>query len=66
VRFSDCQLHSVDFEQARLASVDFRGSELAHPRGDLSALRGAIVDSVQLVDLSHALAAQLGIVVRYD
>jgi uncharacterized protein YjbI with pentapeptide repeats len=62
VRFSDCQLGSADFTKAELAHVDFRGSELALA-GSVLGLRGAIVDPLQLMDLSRTIAHELGIVV---
>jgi hypothetical protein len=49
-----------------LSEVDFRSSELIDPRGDPLALRGAIVDSLQLIDLAPLLAARLGIRVADD
>lgn len=63
VRFSGCQLTGTDFTKAELAHVDLRGSELALG-GSLLDLRGAIVDSLQLMDLSRPLAHELGIVVE--
>jgi uncharacterized protein YjbI with pentapeptide repeats len=63
VRFAGCRLARVAIDDARLAAVDLRGSELA-PEGDVHALRGAIVDSVQLVELGPLLAHGLGIEVR--
>ncbi len=62
VRFSDCQLGSADFTKAELAHVDLRGSELALA-GSVLGLRGAIVDPLQLMDLSRTIAHELGIVV---
>ena len=62
-RFSGCSLRGTLIDEARLAGVDFRGSRL-EPEGDVLALRGAIVDAVQLVELGPLLARGLGIVVR--
>jgi uncharacterized protein YjbI with pentapeptide repeats len=64
VRFDGCQLGEADFTKATLHKVDFRGSELSGLGGSLLDLRGAIVDSLQLMDLSPQLAAELGIVVE--
>lgn len=63
VRFSGCQLLETDFSRAELDAVDLRGSEL-ELAGSVLGLRGAIVDSPQLVDLSRAMAAELGIEVK--
>jgi uncharacterized protein YjbI with pentapeptide repeats len=62
-RFAACRLRRVAIDDARLNRVDFRGSDLA-PEGDVLALRGAIVDAVQLVELGPLLARGLGIEVR--
>jgi hypothetical protein len=45
--------------------VDFRGSEL-EPVGDVSGLRGAIIDPVQLAGLAPLLASAAGILVDSD
>jgi len=63
VRFEDCRLGGADFSRAGLEAVDFRGSQLALA-GSLLGLRGAIVDPLQLMELSRPLAAELGIEVR--
>lgn len=63
VHFDGCQLTGTDFTKATLSHVDLRGSELALG-GSLLGLRGAIVDSLQLMDLSRPLAHELGIVVK--
>jgi uncharacterized protein YjbI with pentapeptide repeats len=61
-RFSGCQLTAADFTKAELAHVDLRGSELALA-GSVLGLRGATIDSLQLMDLSRTIAHELGIVV---
>lgn len=63
VRFEGCRLAEADFSRAALEAVDLRGSELTLA-GSLLGLRGAIVDSVQVMELSRPLAAELGISVR--
>jgi uncharacterized protein YjbI with pentapeptide repeats len=62
-RFAACQMAAADFSKAELAHVDLRGSDLALA-GSLLALRGATIDSLQLMELSRPLAAELGIAVE--
>jgi uncharacterized protein YjbI with pentapeptide repeats len=62
-RFAASRLLRVGIDDARFAGADFRGSELS-PDGDVTALRGAVVDAVQLVELGPLLARGLGIEVR--
>jgi uncharacterized protein YjbI with pentapeptide repeats len=62
-RFSGCQLGAADFTKTELAHVDLRGSELALT-GSVLGLAGATIDSLQLMDLSRAMAHELGIVVK--
>lgn len=62
-RFVGSQIRRAHFDNARLSHVDFRGSDL-QPLGDVLGLRGAIIDSVQLVDLAAVLAQGLGILVE--
>jgi hypothetical protein len=63
VRFEHSRLRRVMIDGLRLERVDFRGSML-DPEGDITALRGAIVDSLQIVELGPLLARGLGITVR--
>lgn len=65
VRFEGCRLLEADFSRAEMEAVDLRGSELGLA-GSLAGLRGAIVDSTQLIELARPLAAELGIEVRDD
>ena len=44
-----------------MTEVDLRGSDLSALGGDVAALRGAIVDSSQLIDLVRPLATATGI-----
>jgi uncharacterized protein YjbI with pentapeptide repeats len=62
-RFADCRMRRVVVDGLRLLRVDLRGSTL-EPDGDMSALRGAVIDSLQLVELGPLLARGLGIDVR--
>lgn len=58
-----CSLHRVLIDKLRLRAVDLRGADL-EPDGDVTALRGATIDPVQLVALGPLLARGLGIDVR--
>jgi uncharacterized protein YjbI with pentapeptide repeats len=60
VRFSGCQLGAADFSKAELSHVDFRGSDLALA-GSVLGLHGAIIDPLQLMELSPTIAHELGI-----
>lgn len=62
-RFVACTLRRVVLDHARLRAVDLRGSDV-EPDGDVTALRGATIDPVQLVALGPLLARGLGIDVR--
>ena len=61
--FSRCQLVEADFSKAVMSLVDLRGSEL-RLAGSVLGLRGAIIDPLQLMELSRTLAQQLGITVE--
>lgn len=60
VRFDHCQLEETDFNGAELTDVDLRGSDL-RLGGDVAALRGAIIDTGQAIDLAPRMAASLGL-----
>jgi uncharacterized protein YjbI with pentapeptide repeats len=60
VRFESCDLHEADFSQATLETVDLRTSTITDVRG-VGSLKGATVDSAQLLDLAPSLASELGI-----
>jgi uncharacterized protein YjbI with pentapeptide repeats len=59
-RFRGCSLVGTYFQGAKLTKVDLRGSKL-EPDPPVTALRGATIDPVQLVDLAAALARDCGI-----
>ncbi|HEV7938759.1 MAG TPA: pentapeptide repeat-containing protein [Solirubrobacteraceae bacterium] len=61
--FSGCQLLEADFSKSELTRVDMRGSGLALS-GSVLGLRGAIIDSLQLMELARTLASELGITVE--
>lgn len=61
--FSRCQVLEADFSKADLALVDLRGSELRFA-GSVLGLRGAIIDPLQLMELSRTLAQELGITIE--
>jgi hypothetical protein len=53
----------ADFSKAEMSFVDLRGSEL-RLAGSVLGLRGAIIDQLQLMELSRTLAQELGITVE--
>lgn len=61
-RFSGCLMQGTDFTKAELDGVDLRGSELGLT-GGVEALRGAIVSTVQAIDLTAPLAEAAGITI---
>jgi len=61
--FSRCKLVEADFSKADMSLVDLRGSEL-RVAGSVLGLRGAIIDPLQLMELSRTLAQELGITVK--
>jgi uncharacterized protein YjbI with pentapeptide repeats len=62
VSFPGSRLIEVEFAQTVCGRVDLRGAELGI--SGLDGLRGAVIDSGQLVDLAPSLAAALGIAVE--
>jgi uncharacterized protein YjbI with pentapeptide repeats len=62
VSFAGCTLTGADFTKVSCTEVDLRGASLGITAG-FDALRGATIDSVQLVALAPYLARHLGIVV---
>jgi uncharacterized protein YjbI with pentapeptide repeats len=64
-RFAGCQLLETDFSRAQMDSVDLRGSRL-ELAGSMLALKGATIDSLQLMDIAPLLALELGIAVEPD
>lgn len=61
--FPGSTLAGADFSKATLTDVDLRGAELLSLSG-IDSLRGATIDTGQLVDLAAAFATVLGITVR--
>jgi uncharacterized protein YjbI with pentapeptide repeats len=62
VSFAGCTLTGADFTKVSCTEVDLRGASLGITAG-FDALRGATIDSVQLVTLAPYLARHLGITV---
>jgi len=63
VRFPGCTLTGATFTNATCSSVDLRGASLGITAG-FDALRGATIDSLQLMALAPLLASHLGITVK--
>ena len=62
VGFAGCTLTGADFTKTACTEVDLRGAQLGITAG-YESLRGATIDSVQLVALAPYLARHLGITV---
>jgi uncharacterized protein YjbI with pentapeptide repeats len=60
VRFQHCSLQKVTFSTVKCKHVDLRTSDLFDISG-VDSLRGATIDSVQLIALAQTFAAQLGL-----
>jgi uncharacterized protein YjbI with pentapeptide repeats len=63
VRFPGCTLSGAAFTKATCSAVDLRGATLGITAG-YDALRGATIDSLQLMTLAPLLAHHLGITVK--
>lgn len=63
VEFEKCDLSDATFAKCQMTDVDFRSSSIGQIKS-VEGLAGAIVDSVQMLDLSNAMAQALGIVLR--
>ncbi|RLL67472.1 pentapeptide repeat-containing protein [Streptomyces sp. Z26] len=61
VSFTDCALRGVDLSGATLRDVDLRGVAELDIAAGFDRLAGAVVSTVQLMDLAPAFAAQLGV-----
>jgi uncharacterized protein YjbI with pentapeptide repeats len=64
VRFPGSALRGVRVAKATLSNADLRGATALEFADGYDALRGAIIDSTQLVELAPLLAHALGIAVR--
>ena len=73
VRFPGCQLSGADFTKVTCVDVDLRGATLGGPgpgggaagiRAGYDSLRGARIDTLQLMTLAPLLAHHLGITVE--
>lgn len=65
VQVATCDLRGIDVTKATLADVDLRTSRLEDVKG-ADALRGATIDSLQVVSVAHSMALALGIRVNDD
>lgn len=63
VRFESCVLEKVTFDQAKCKQVDLRTSQLVELSG-WSSLKGAVIDTAQLMAIAPYLASTLGVIVR--
>jgi uncharacterized protein YjbI with pentapeptide repeats len=60
VSFKNCDLSGADFSHCKMTDVDMRNSKIASVKG-LAGLRGATIDTAQLMSVAHGLAAEMGI-----
>ncbi|MEU8896156.1 pentapeptide repeat-containing protein [Nocardia sp. NPDC048505] len=64
--FPGCTLSRLALDRARMQEVDLRGARTLDIANGLDALRGAIVNYTQLLDLAPAFAQAAGLIVRED
>jgi uncharacterized protein YjbI with pentapeptide repeats len=62
--FSDCDLRGAQLSGAQLSGTDLRGSQLEGINVPLENLKGAVIDSSQIVELAWNIAKQIGVVVQ--
>jgi uncharacterized protein YjbI with pentapeptide repeats len=60
VSFSGCDLAGVEFSKCEMKAVDLRGSDISSIKGAAS-LKGAKLNSVQLIGITSLLASEIGI-----
>ena len=65
VSFAGCRIERLDLTGATLTEVDLRGAVALDIARGLDRLGGAVLDVAQVLELAPALAAQLGVDVRY-
>jgi uncharacterized protein YjbI with pentapeptide repeats len=63
VIFTNCDLTSADFSGAKITSADLRGNTLVSLKG-VAGLKGATINTEQLISLMPEFAAALGIEVN--
>ncbi|MEO7617603.1 MAG: pentapeptide repeat-containing protein [Candidatus Saccharibacteria bacterium] len=63
VRFSGCKLDGAEFSDCQIVAADLRGSNLALVKG-IGGLRRATISNLQLIELSHVMAAEFGLKVE--
>ncbi len=64
VRFPGSAVHRARFGKAELADTDFRGATELDVADGYASLRGAIIDTRQLVAIAPMLAAAVGITIK--
>ena len=60
VLFKNCDLSKADFNSCTMGKVDLRGSNIASVNG-VAGLKGAKIDTAQLITISHIMASELGL-----
>jgi uncharacterized protein YjbI with pentapeptide repeats len=66
VRFENCEMQQAEFYGAQLQNVDLSGSRLDGVKANAGDLKGAIIDSQQLIEMAEGFAGMLGITVRHS
>lgn len=66
VSFIECDLEGAEFYGCKLENVKFRGSQIKGVKMNVEDLKGAVVDQMQLMELSKLLAETLGITVESE
>ncbi|MCB5908276.1 pentapeptide repeat-containing protein [Streptomyces pinistramenti] len=61
VTFDDCTIARADFSGVRMKDVDLRGAAALDIARGIEQLSGAVISTVQLMDLAPAFAAQVGV-----
>lgn len=65
VTFDKCTMAQTEFNNCTILSADLRASEISNIKG-VSGLKGASIDSSQLISLAQSMAVSIGLVIDED